>query len=128
MVTPALAINGFECCDLWPFEPEIFLLESSVASKLTDEPKIQDETLSKRESMSSEHSCAQIERQCCEARNKCDIFHPDKEYLHLKYLKYLKKPSLPTKVSLKRPRTRRSMPATRLTSTLEKCALETKRK
>ena len=62
ILTPALAINGFECCDLWLFESEIFLPEASVASKLTDKPKIQDEALSERESVSSEHTWAQIER------------------------------------------------------------------
>ena len=41
ILTLPFAINGFECCCLWPFECEIFLPETSVASKLTDEPKNQ---------------------------------------------------------------------------------------
>ena len=40
ILTPALAINGFEGCDLWPFKSETILPEASVASKLTDEPII----------------------------------------------------------------------------------------
>ena len=63
--TPALVINEFECCGLWPYESEIFLPETSFVSKLTDEPKIQEEALSERESVSSEHPWAQIERQSC---------------------------------------------------------------
>ena len=46
ILTPALDINLFKCCGLWPFETEIFLLEASVASKLKDEPKILYEALS----------------------------------------------------------------------------------
>ena len=52
ILTPALAINGLECCGLWPFESEIFLSEASVASKLKDDSKIQDEALSECESVS----------------------------------------------------------------------------
>ena len=48
-----------------------------------------------------------------------------KDYLYLKYLKKFKEKQSPLpKVSSKRPRTRSSMPAARLTPTLQKCALE----
>ena len=34
ILTPAVAIDGFECCGLWPFESGVILLEASVASKI----------------------------------------------------------------------------------------------
>ena len=63
LLTPAIVINGFECCSFWHFESEIFLPEASVVFKLTDEPKTQNEAISEREIVSLEHSWAQIERQ-----------------------------------------------------------------
>ena len=63
ILTPALSINGFECCGLWPFESEIFQSEAFAAFKSTDEPKIQDEALSEGEGVSSKHPWAQVERQ-----------------------------------------------------------------
>lgn len=44
IITPALRLNGFECCGLWFFESEIFTPEAFVASKLIDDLETQDET------------------------------------------------------------------------------------
>ena len=56
IITPALCLNGFECCSLWSFESETFTPEAFLASKMIDEPETQDETdtQSEGESVSSE--------------------------------------------------------------------------
>ena len=46
-LTSAPAMNGFECYDLLPFESEIFSSQTCAASKLTDEPRIQNEAPSR---------------------------------------------------------------------------------
>ena len=97
ILTQATAINGFECCDLWPFDSEIFLAEASVAFKLTDKREIHGEALSERESVSSEHSWTLIERQRCGPSLSEISFKKmkplkqatlTKDSLYLKYLKY----------------------------------------
>ena len=130
ILTPALAINGNDCRDLWPFKSEMFLPEAFVASKLTGEPKIK--------SMMKHYLNVKLVKVCLESNGKVaglaqKQYVPKnvktlkqatliKEYLDLKYLSYQRKSS-PPKVSSERPITRPFVPAARLTSTMEICAL-----
>ena len=135
--TPALALNGFECCGLWPFNSGIFPPEVFLGAKITDEPETQERELPEGEMMSSDNSGVQIERRICEpstsglssnSSESPNVSISAKRSLEYETSELIKKLSPFPKISTKRPRTRPSMPAARLTSTPEKIALELKDK